>query len=94
MVFAVIVVLYFEFARSFCLCGHHSGSITVSGYTNPEIDGVASATLYAGFADTGNLCATGDGENPCDSFSTLSVTACSGAAGVACNKTNVYGACH
>lgn len=71
------------------------GSISISGYANPETDGNTTATIYAGFADTGGLCASGgDGTNTCDSCSGLSVTPCDGSfpSGIACSKNNVYGA--
>ncbi len=71
------------------------GSIGISGYANPETDGATTATIYAGFADTGGLCASGgDGTNTCDSCSGLTVTPCdtSFPSGIACSKNNVYGA--
>jgi hypothetical protein len=69
------------------------GSIAVSSYANPEITDVSKAVLYVGYADSGRKCTSGNGTDPCDSCTGLSVTVCDGAFanGIACNRSNIYG---
>lgn len=80
------------------LAAINAGSISVSSYASPVINGVASVDIYGGFADTGSACNSagtpnGDGTNPCDSCAGLLVDVCTfPSGGIACNTKNVYGA--